>query len=139
MANYTSMLKGTIKALGRKAKNIAEDNAFRDVYDRSTTTARCYTNIAKLSVLINGELEDQQKVFNEIGRTFYELNRSDPPELFAELFAKVGEMDDKIETMRAELAAAKSAVEAARSSAPSDESALPEEIGIAPEPEAEDE
>ncbi len=115
MANYASMIKGTIKAIGNKAKAIAETDAVREVYDRSTTTARCYANIAKLSVLINGELEDQQKVFNEIGRLYYELNRGEAPEQFEELFAKVSEMDEKIETLREELAAAKAAVEAARS------------------------
>lgn len=117
MANYTSMIKGTIKAIGNKAKSIAETDAVRDAYDRSTTTARCYANIAKLNVLINGELEDQQKVFNEIGRLYYELNRGNAPEHFEELFASVGEMDEKIETMREELAAAKAAVEAARTGA----------------------
>lgn len=117
MANYTSMIKGTIKAIGNKAKSIAETDAVRDAYDRSTTTARCYANIAKLNVLINGELEDQQKVFNEIGRLYYELNRGNAPEHFEELFASVGEMDEKIEAMREELAAAKAAVEAARTGA----------------------
>lgn len=114
MAKYTSMIKGTLKAIGNKAKSIAETDAVRDAYDRGTTTARCYANIAKLNVLINGELEDQQKVFNEIGRLFYELNRGEPPEHFEELFGAVSEMDEKIEAMREELASAKAAVEAAR-------------------------
>ncbi|MDO4815218.1 MAG: hypothetical protein Q4A83_01260 [Bacillota bacterium] len=117
MANYTSMIKGTIRAIGNKAKSIAETDAVRDAYDRSTTTARCYANIAKLNVLINGELEDQQKVFNEIGRLYYELNRGNSPEHFEELFSKVSEMDEKIEVMREELAAAKAAIEASRSGA----------------------
>lgn len=115
MANYQSMIKGTLKALGNKAKQVAESNAVKDVYDRSTTTAKCYANIAKLTVLINGELEDQQKVFNEIGRLYYELNRENPAEDFQELFDKVSEMDEKIESMRQELSDAKAAVEASRS------------------------
>ena len=114
MANYQSMIKGTLKALGNKAKQVAESNAVKDVYDRSTTTAKCYANIAKLTVLINGELEDQQKVFNEIGRLYYELNRENPAEDFQELFDKVSEMDEKIESMRQELSDAKAAVEASR-------------------------
>jgi len=118
MAKYTSMLKGTAKAIGAKAKNLAESETVRenvkDAYDRGTTTARCYANIAKLTVQINGELEEQQKVFNEIGRLYYELNRGIPAERFEELFAAVAESDEKIETMREELAAAKAAVESAR-------------------------
>lgn len=123
MANYQSMIKGTLKALGNKAKQVAESNAVKDVYDRSTTTAKCYANIAKLTVLINGELEDQQKVFNEIGRLYYELNRENPTEDFQELFDKVGEMDEKIESMRQELSDAKAAVEASRSNSNSEPAA----------------
>ena len=115
MADYISIIKGNLKALGNKAKQFAETGAVKDVYDRSSTTARCYANIAKLTVLINGELEDQQKVFNEIGRLYYELSRGNAPEHFEELFKKVGEMDEKIEAMRQELADAKAAVEASRS------------------------
>ena len=123
MANYQSMIKGTLKALGNKAKQVAESNAVKDVYDRSTTTAKCYANIAKLTVLINGELEDQQKVFNEIGRLYYELNRENPAEDFQELFDKVSEMDEKIESMRQELSDAKAAVEASRSNSNSEPAA----------------
>lgn len=114
MSNYQSMVKGTLKAIGKKAKEIADSNAVKDAYDRGTTTAKCYANIAKLSVRINGELEDQQKVFNEIGRLFYELNRDNPPEHFEELFTAVSEMDEKIEAMRQELSDAKAAVEASK-------------------------
>lgn len=127
MANYASMIKGTIKALGNKAKEFAETGAVKEVYDRSSTTARCYANIAKLTVLINGELEDQQKVFNEIGRLYYELNRGEPAEHFEELFAKVSEMDEKIESMRQELSEAKAAVEAARSGAGTEVNLIEEE------------
>ena len=114
MPEYTSMVKGTIKAIGRKAKELADDAALRDMYDRSTTTARCYANIAKMNVLINGELEDEQKLFAEIGRLCYELYKSAPPEEFAELFDRVTQTDEKIETLREELSAAKAAVRAAR-------------------------
>ena len=63
MADYKSMIKGTISAVGKKAKDYVESGALRDAYDRSSTTARCYANIAKLNLQINGELEEQKKVF----------------------------------------------------------------------------
>ena len=115
MADYKSIIKGTVRYLGKKAKNITENSAVREVYDRSSTTAKCYANIAKLNVQINGELEEQKKAFLEIGRLYYDMHRNDPEPRFAGLFEQISEIDAKIETMREELFAAKAAVETAKS------------------------
>ncbi len=114
MADYKSMIKGTINAVGKKAKEIVDSGAMKDAYDRGTTTARCYANIAKLNLQINGELEEQKKVFIEIGRMYYDQNRDCPEGKFATLFDELQESDTKIELMRAELEAAKAAVEASK-------------------------
>lgn len=118
MANYRSMIKGTASALGNKAKekikSAAQSNKLHNVYDRSSTTARCYANIAKLNVKINGELEEQKKVFIEIGRQYYDQNRDCAEGKFATLFQELQAIDDRIEVMRTELEAAKAAVEASK-------------------------
>lgn len=108
------MIKGTINAVGKKAKELVDSGAIKDAYDRGTTTARCYANIAKLNLQINGELEEQKKVFIEIGRMYYDQNRDCPEGKFAMLFNELQESDTKIELMRAELEAAKAAVEASK-------------------------
>ena len=115
MADYKNMIKGTLNVLGNKAKNYVESGALKDTYDRGTTTAKCYANIAKLNVQINGELEEQKKAFLEIGRLYYDMHRNDPEPRFAGLFEQISEIDAKIETMREELFAAKAAVETAKS------------------------
>ena len=115
MADYKNMIKGTLSVLGNKAKNYVESGALKDTYDRGTTTAKCYANIAKLNVQINGELEEQKKAFLEIGRLYYDMHRNDPEPRFAGLFEQISEIDAKIETMREELFAAKAAVETAKS------------------------
>lgn len=114
MADYKSMIKGTINVIGAKAKSIAESGELKDAYDRGTTTARCYANIAKLTVQINGELEEQKKIFTEIGRLYYEEHRGNPEGFYLPLFEELWAKDDKIEEMRAELEAAKAAVENAK-------------------------
>lgn len=114
MADYKSMIKGTINALGNKAKNYVESGALKETYDRSTTTAKCYANIAKLNVQINGELEEQKKVFIEIGRMYFDEHCNDPEPRFEGLFEKIREIDEKIEVMREELFAAKAAVETSK-------------------------
>ena len=74
----------------------------------------CYANIAKLNLQINGELEEQKKVFTEIGRQYYDQNRDCAEGKFAVLFQELQAIDDRIEIMRTELEAAKAAVEASK-------------------------
>lgn len=112
MADYKSILKGTINSVTKKAKDYVESGGLKDAYDKGSTAARCYANIAKLTLQINGELEEQNKVFIEIGRLCYDENRDNPGESYAPLFDELKAMDDRIETMREELEAAKAAVEA---------------------------
>lgn len=110
MADYKSILKGTINSVSKKAKDYIENGSLRDAYDKGSTAARCYADIAKLTLQINGELEDQKKIFIEIGRLCYSENRDHPSDAYAELFDELKASDDKIEAMRTELEAAKAAV-----------------------------
>ncbi len=118
MANYRSMIKGTASAISsfakEKIKNVAQSGKVRDVYDRGSTTAKCYANIAKLNVRINGELEEQKKVFIEIGRLYFDQHRNDPEDYFVPLFDELKAMDEKIEALRVELYEAKESIAAAR-------------------------
>lgn len=114
MADYKSIIKGTLNSVTKKAKDYVESGGLKDAYDKGSTAARCYASIAKLSLQINGELEEQNKVFTEIGRLCYDQMRDDPDERYAPLFEELRAMDERIETMREELEAAKAAVEAGK-------------------------
>lgn len=114
MADYKSILKGTLNSVTKKAKNYVESGGLKDAYDKGSTTARCYANIAKLTLQINGELEEQNKVFLEIGRLCYDENRDAPYGKYIPLFEELSKIDERIETMRQELEAAKEAVEAGK-------------------------
>lgn len=118
MANYRSMIRGTASAISsvakEKIKAVSQSNKVRDVYDRGSTTAKCYANIAKLNVRINGELEEQKKVFVEIGRLYFDQHRNDPDDYFVPLFEELKAMDEKIEALRTELYEAKASIAAAR-------------------------
>lgn len=85
MADYKSILKGTLNSVTKKAKDYVESGSLKEAYDKGSTTARCYANIAKLSLQINGELEEQNKVFIEIGRLCYDENRDNPDGRYAPL------------------------------------------------------
>lgn len=121
MADYKSMIKGTISALGTKAKDFAESGKVRDAYDRGSTTARCYAAVAKLNVQINGEVEDQKKIFTEIGRLYYDENKGNAEGKFEVLFKEIEDSEKKIEEMREELEAAKAAIESSKSYNPSED------------------
>ena len=114
MADYKSILKGTLNSVTKKAKDYVESGSLKEAYDKGSTTARCYANIAKLSLQINGELEEENKVFIEIGRLCYDENRDNPDGRYAPLFDELKAMDERIEKMREELEAAKAAVEAGK-------------------------
>lgn len=114
MANYKSIIKGTINSVTNKAKQYVESGGLKDAYDKGSTAARCYANIAKLTLQINGELEEQKKVFIEIGRLCYDENRDYPQGNYAPLFDELKAIDERIEVMCEELEAAKAAVDAAK-------------------------
>jgi len=116
MADYKSIIKGTYNAVKSKAKDIVESGAVRDAYDRGTTAAKCYANIAKLTLQINGELEDEKNIFAEIGRLYYRESGGVGAGDFAPLYQELWSIQQKIEDMRAELDAAKAAVEAMKAS-----------------------
>lgn len=118
MADYKSMIKGTINALGTKAKDFAESGKIKDAYDRGSTTARCYAVIGRLNMQINGEVEEQKKIFTEIGHLYYDENKGNAEGKFEILFKEVEESERKIDEMREELEAAKAAIEASKNGAP---------------------
>ena len=114
VADYKSMIKGTLNAFGTKAKDFAESGKMRDAYDRGSTTARCYAVIAKLNVKINGEVEEQKKIFTEIGHLYYDANKGNADGKYEILFKEVEESEKRIDEMREELEAAKAAIEASK-------------------------
>lgn len=123
MADYKSMIKGTASSIGKKAKDYVESGALKEKYLRSTTAARCYADIAKLNLKINGELEEQKKVFIETGRLYYDEHRFDASGKYATLFDELTESDARIDAMRTQLEAAKAAVKASKDNKLSEENA----------------
>ena len=116
MADYKNIVKGTFNAVKSKARDIIENGAVRDVYDRSTTVAKCYANIAKLTLLINGQLEEEKDAFAEIGRLYYKQSGGAASGDYAPLYQELWAVQQKIEEMRSELDAAKAAVESMKAS-----------------------
>ena len=110
MADYKSIIAGTLNSLASKVKEVAESGSVRDIYDRGAGRAKAYARIAKLSLELNGENEELKKVYAEIGRLYYEQSKDAPEGFFAPLFAQAEELyagisarQDEINSLRAEM------------------------------------
>lgn len=110
MADYKNMIKGTANAVGSKARDYIESGKMRDAYLKGVTAAKCYADIAKLKLKINGQLDEQRDIFAEIGRLFYDENRDCVSVKYAELFDGIEATDRKIEAYRSELEAVRAAI-----------------------------
>ena len=112
MADYKSIIAGTLTNLASKLKEVAESGSVRDIYDRGAVRAKAYARIAKLSLELNGENEELRKVYAEIGRLYYEQAKDAPEGFFAPLFAQAEELysgiaarEEEINALRAEMEA----------------------------------
>lgn len=107
MADYKDIITGTLKTLAEKVKSaagtVAENDTVRGYYEKSSSYARSAGRLAKLSLELNGEAEEQRRVFAEIGKLLYEEQRENPQGFFAPLFARVEELEASIAAKREEI------------------------------------
>lgn len=116
MANYRDIINGTLSTLAGKVKDVADSTGVRGIYDRGVNRAQSYARVAKLSLAINGDSEELKKVYTEIGKLYFEQERTDPQGIYAALFrqaeeitARLKERKDELDAMKAEYEAEKAA------------------------------
>lgn len=112
MADYKSIITGTLSSIAGKVKEVAANSSVRDIYDRGAGMAKNYARIAKLSLELNGENEELKKVYAEIGRLYYEQAKDAPEGFFAPLFAQVEEIYAGIGAKEAEINSLRAEMEA---------------------------
>lgn len=89
MADYKDIIAGTLNNLFGKAKNAVENGTVREVYDNGINRAKAYGQMIRSTLEVNGETEELKKVYNEIGRLYYEQAKDAPEGYFVPLFARV--------------------------------------------------
>lgn len=123
MADYKDIISGTLGSLMGKAKELAgsesvtrfkdmvretaENNGVKGIYDQGASRAKIYGRIAKLSLEMNGQHQELNRVYTEIGKLCYEQYRDDPQGFFAPLFAQAAELSADILSKQAEIDALK--------------------------------
>ncbi len=123
MADYRKILTGTMETLVTKAKEIAESDAvtgavdrvkeaaintgISEVYEKGAQRAKSFGNATKLTLDLNRDHTELERIYAEIGRRCYEQMREKPEGFFAPLFGQVEAMQETIRAKEAELAAYK--------------------------------
>ena len=113
MADYKDIITGTLNNIVGKVKEVADSGAIKDIYEHGANRAKSYSQMAKLSLEINGDSEELKRVYAEIGRLYYEQANDAPEGFFAPLFAQAEEIcgriaakEDEINALKADIAAA---------------------------------
>ena len=116
MADYKEMLTGAIKNIAGIVKDAAEATGVKEVYEQGIERTKSYGAIAKLTVGINNDEEELNRVYREIGRLYYEDHKDDPEGFYASLFSQVDALTGAINEKREEIESLKSSIESSTKS-----------------------
>ena len=102
----------TVTGLVNKAREAVDSTGVRSVYEQGASRARSYGQIAKLTVAMNSDSNELNKVFTEIGKLYFEQAKDAPDGYFAPLFQQAQALLDGMEAKREEIRAMKADWEA---------------------------
>lgn len=103
MADYKDILSGTIGKFAGKVKEAADSSGVLDVYAQGTNRAKALGQIAKLTLELNSEHAELQRIYTEIGRLYYEQAKTAPEGFFVPLFDQADRAAEKIREKRAKI------------------------------------
>ena len=108
MADY----KDVLGELFGKVRDVADSTGVRGVYEQGLDRARNYGRIAKLSVGINAQSDELDKVYREIGKLYFDSCEGAGEGLFAPLFDQVKAIREAIQAKAEEINGIKASMEA---------------------------
>ena len=103
MADYKDILSGTFGRLADKVKETASSTGVLDVYAQGANRAKAFGQLTKLTLELNGEHEELQRIYTEIGRLYYEQAKDAPEGFFIPLFEQANRVSDSIRAKRAKI------------------------------------
>lgn len=107
MADYKDLINGTLKNIVVKVKDVADNAGVSEVYAKGIERTKSYGTIAKLTIDINGDTEELKRVYQEIGRLYYEENKDAPDGFYASLFSQIDALNAGIQSKRSDIEAIK--------------------------------
>ena len=103
MADYKDILSGTLGKLAGKVKETASSSGVLDVYAQGANRAKAFGQLAKMTLELNGEHEELQRIYTEIGRLYFEQAKDAPEGFFVPLFEQANRVSDSIRAKRAKI------------------------------------
>ena len=103
MADYKDILSGTFGKLADKVKETASSSGVLDVYAQGANRAKAFGQLTKLTLELNGEHEELQRVYTEIGRLYFEQAKDAPEGFFVPLFEQAKRISGSIKAKRAKI------------------------------------
>ena len=125
MADFKDIIQGTLNTVADKLKEAdipaklkeadimgkvvegVKGSSVYDVYEKGAGRAKDYGHAVKLTLEMNGETEELKRVYNEIGKLYYQENKDNPQGVYAPLFARADELiasildkDEQVKTMK---------------------------------------
>ena len=107
MADYKDIFNDTLGKLAGKVKEAADTSGVLDVYAQGANRAKAFGQLTKLTLKLNGEHEELQRIYTEIGRLYFEQQQGSAGGFFAPLFAQAGETAENIRSIETEIEALK--------------------------------
>ena len=103
MADYKELLGGTFGKLADKVKETASSTGVLDVYAQGASRAKAFGQLTKLTFELNGEHEELQRIYAEIGRLYFEQAKDAPEGFFVPLFEQPDRVTGSIREKRARI------------------------------------
>ena len=103
MADYKELLGGTLGKLADKVKETASSTGVLDVYAQGASRAKAFGQLTKLTLELNGEHEELQRIYAEIGRLYFEQAKDAPEGFFVPLFEQANRVTGSIREKRAKI------------------------------------
>ena len=72
MADYKDILSGTLGKLADRVKETASSSGVLDVYAQGASRAKAFGQLTKLTLELNGDHEELQRIYTEIGVPLFE-------------------------------------------------------------------
>ena len=103
MADYKELLGGTLGKLADKVKETASSTGVLDVYAQGASRAKAFGQLTKLTLELNGEHDELQRIYAEIGRLYFEKAKDAPEGFFVPLFEQANRVTGSIREKRARI------------------------------------
>lgn len=98
-----------VSGVVERVKGAAQNSGISDVLEKGSQRARSFGTATKLTVDLNRDYKELERVFCEIGKLCYQQSSSAPEGFFAPLF-------EQVEVLRSSIAAKEAEIEAYKAS-----------------------